>query len=119
MYIIEKLLQDYPQHKTDIETFDTFLRRSFKDPTQFAVVEKENYKWVNDAYKAKGSNTDEYLKNMAYYELSFNFDKDFLKQFIGNKNAENMTIDEMRKYLMQDNYDARYETELKEKLGIK
>lgn len=118
MYIIEKLLQDYPQHKDDIETFDKFLRNSFKDPTVFATVEKDNYKWVNAAYEAKTTRNAEYLKNLAYYELSFNFDKDFLRQFIDDKNTDTMTVEEMRRYLLKDNYNENHENILKEKLGI-
>lgn len=118
MYIIEKLIKDYPQHKDDIELFDKFLRRSFKDPESFATVEKDNYKWVDGAYAAKETDKTDYLKNMANYELSFGFDKDFLLQYADDKDISGMSVDEIRKYLMKEDYDETHENELKKKLGI-
>lgn len=118
MYIIEKLLQDYPQHKEDIEHFDMFLHRSFKSPESFALVEKNNYKWVDAGFKYKDTNKSESVKNFAYYETSFGFDKDFLAQFAGDVDITNMTVDEVRKFLMKEDYDEEHEMELKKKLGL-
>lgn len=118
MYIIEKLLQDYPQHKEDIENFDLFLHRSFKNPESFAIVEKDNYKWVDAGFKYKDTDKSESVKNFAYYETSFSFDKDFLAQFVDDIDITNMTVDEIRKYLMKEDYDEEHDNELKEKLGL-
>ena len=118
MYIIEKLLQDYPQHKEDIEHFDMFLHRSFKSPESFALVEKDNYKWIDAGFKYKDTNKSESVKNFAYYETSFSFDKDFLAQFVDNMDITNMTVDEILKYLMKEDYDEEHDKELKKKLGL-
>ena len=121
MYIVEKLLADYPMHADDIKSFDAYLHRVFEHPEKFADTDKFNYKYIDAAYRSKPTNKNgeqfEYIKNMALYELSFNYDKDFLSQYI-DKDVSSMSVDDIRKSLLQHDYNIEIEKRNKEKLGL-
>lgn len=120
MYIIERLLKDYPQHKEDIENFGKFLETTVKDVRRIADDSKFNYKWIDAAYRAGPDSDDksEYIRNMALYEFSFNYDIDFLKMFVTDGSAEGKTVDELRKQLLKETYSEEREIMNKKKLEL-
>jgi len=119
MYIIERLRRDYPQHMEDIDRFDTFLKNHFKNIEKIATDDKDNYRFVDAAYRSKPAEGEpvnvEYLKNMALYEFSFNYDRDFLLEFMPDA-TDDMTVDDIRRRLLGKDYDEAQERINKEKL---
>ena len=121
MYIIERLNRDYPQHAKDIDMFDRFLRAHFKNIENVATDDKNNYRFIDAAYRAKAPDNEpanaEYIRNMALYEFSFNYDRDFLAGFMPpGESTAGMTVDDMRRRLLGEEYDEAQERINKEKL---
>lgn len=118
MYIIERLKRDYPQHSEMLDVYDRFLRIHVSEENLVKIYndEKENFYWVNEAFKC-GPGTAGYNKNMAYYSMAINFDIDFLRSLVDN--SENMTVEELRKKLIGEYYDPAYDKRILEKIKIK
>lgn len=110
MYIIERLKQDYPQFKKELEQYDQYLLRTHgKEYNAHRIFDdqKENFKFVQAAYDSlakTGSHGKEFNKQMALYEQSFNDDKDFLAYFVHqfyDIDGRNMTVPELKEIIQE------------------
>lgn len=117
MLIFDRLKCDYPKYEKDIDQLGRYMTRICQNPDKLFDDSKENFYWVNEAFKY-GPGTYEYTKNMAIYELSLNYDKDFLQEFF-NEDISNRNVDELRRELLKESYDEEREKKYKEKIRIK
>lgn len=121
MLIFERLKQDYPKYEKDIDQLGRYMVRICKNPEKIFDDTKENFYWVNEAFKY-GPGTPEYTMNMARYEMSLNFDRDFLDEYakdIKDLDITDMSIDDIRKALLGEDYNEEKEKNYKEKIRIK
>lgn len=116
MYVIKRLKSIFPNYKKDLDDFDIFLKKCSKNAEIIFDSDKNNFHWLIEAF-LYGPGNIKYTKAMAFYEMSINFDKDFLTENI-DIDTSNMTVDEMRRYLFKENYDLDYERKTKKKLKI-
>ena len=116
MLIFERLKRDYPKYTDDIVRMEQYMMPRIKNADHVFDDTRENYYWVNEAFKY-GPGTHEYNLNMARYELSINFDKDFLSGFFDN-DVSDKSVDDLRKELLKENYNEETEEKYKEKIRI-
>jgi len=103
MYVIDKLKELYPDKIEALDEYDNILRR-YHRTTELEKIfdsDKENFKFLVEAYRIGPGNKD-YNRQMAYYEQSLSFDKDFLIFFINEfakapvEGLNNKTVEELR-----------------------
>jgi len=103
MYVIDKLKEIYPEKVNELDEYDKILRRyhKTKDLEKIFDSNKENFKFLVEAYKI-GPGHKGYIRQMAYYEKSLSYDKDFLIFYIKEFSKsvpiglEDKTVEELR-----------------------
>lgn len=106
MYIIERLKNEFPEKKLDLEIYDRFLRK-YHDKKWVEKIfddQKENFILVYTAFK-DSNEIGSYNKYMCKYEQSLNDDFDFLsffvEKFYPENYKENLTIEELKNIIKE------------------
>ena len=115
MYIIERLKSDYPVYTEELDRYNQFLHRHGPDETIRKIYDdqKPSFRWVDEAFR-HGPGTAGYNKSMALYQIAVGFDRDFLVTLMPD--AEGMTVDELRRKFLGENYSEEKERKLLEKI---
>ena len=116
MIIFERLRQDYPKYKDDIDLLERYMVSHIANAEKVFDDSKKNFYWANEAFKY-GPGTHEYNLNMARYEMSMNFDKDFLQGFF-EEDVSDKSVDDLRRELLKENYNEETEEKYKAKIRI-
>ena len=84
MYIITSLKNEFPHLSKELDVYDQWLRRYYDEDTLYKIFdsEKDNYHYLQEAYRNFDTNKGLYNKNMAWYSKTLNDDDDFLTHFI-------------------------------------
>lgn len=115
MYVVERLMQEFPNYAAELSAYDEFLTQHHSGPETTKKIfddQKENFHFIHDAYahlNECGNHDHDFNKLMADYEKSFNDDWDFMAYFCHkfyDKNCDGMSLEDIKNFVNQKIFET-------------